>query len=319
MLAPSARVAYRAYRRTGRTSRLGYTSMRKLFGADCEAFEGLADRAALDNPSIPINEARGLLEPFADEALAQLQRDGFYVLPTRLDRSYVDDLVETARASTCQLIDPVPGAPSASRFDSSNPQAVRYEVPESDILRARAAQALVADRSLLALSQRYLAAMPVQDLVAMWWSTAIGTAPSSPAAQLFHFDLDRLRFLKFFVYLTDVDEESGPHAYVRGSHKQLPRQLREDRRYTDEEVEASFPGQTVSIAGPTGTMFLADTRGLHKGAPLQKGHRLVFQLEYASSLFGAPYDRVTVPAPSEDFRAAVRDYPLTFERFAGDD
>ena len=41
----------------------------------------------------------------------------------------------------------------------------------------------------------------------------------SEAAQMFHFDLDRIKWLKFFIYLTDVKINSGPHVYVSGTHK----------------------------------------------------------------------------------------------------
>src|SRR5205085_1235372 len=138
---------------------------------------------------------------------------------------------------------------------------------------------------------------PVQDMVAMWWSAAAASAPSAAAAQLFHFDLDRLRFLKVFVYVTGVDDETGPHAFVRGSHRDLPRKFRTDRRYDDAEVESAFDGTVATIAGPRGTMFCADTRGLHKGLPLARGYRLVFQMEYATSLFGQAVDWLPLVDP----------------------
>ena len=36
---------------------------------------------------------------------------------------------------------------------------------------------------------------------------------------MFHFDLDRICWLKVFIYLTDTDEDSGPHEYVETSHQ----------------------------------------------------------------------------------------------------
>ena len=97
-------------------------------------------------------------------------------------------------------------------FDPTDVRAVRYDLDEADVVRSLAAQRLLADESLLAVAQEYLEAAPVQDMVAMWWSTAAEEQPSSAAAQLYHFDLDRLRFLKVFVYLSDVDDSAGPHS-----------------------------------------------------------------------------------------------------------
>ena len=38
-------------------------------------------------------------------------------------------------------------------------------------------------------------------------------------AQFFHWDNDFSKFLKLYIYLTDVDEDSGPHIYIPKSHK----------------------------------------------------------------------------------------------------
>ena len=172
----------------------------------------------------------------------------------------------------------------------------------------------MADESILRLAQDYLGAAPLQNLVAGRWS-APGGGSASAAAQLFHFDLDRPRFLKLFVYLTDVDSDTGPHAFVRGTHRDLPAAFRVDRRYSDDEVELAFPGKVVRLPGPRGTVFLADTRGLHKGEPVIRGHRLVFQLELASSLFGQTYTRPVLRRPIPALADAVRRFPSVYRRF----
>jgi hypothetical protein len=149
----------------------------------------------------------------------------------------------------------------------------------------------------------------------MWWSAALGRGASSAAAQQFHFDLDRLRFVKLFVYLSDVDERTGPHVYVRGSHRLKPAHLRRDGRHADEVVEQAYPGRAEPITGDRGSMFLADTLGLHKGLELVDGHRLVFQLEWATSLFGAPFTRpsITHAVPGLVRQAAA--HPWAYQRF----
>ena len=42
--------------------------------------------------------------------------------------------------------------------------------------------------------------------------------PEPKDAQLFHADFHDFKWLKLFVYLTDVTDRSGPHVMVRGSH-----------------------------------------------------------------------------------------------------
>lgn len=316
VLAPLARWGYRSYLRTDTTPPLAYSCMRKLFDADPQSFDRLAARAQNEHPVPPVAAASGLLTGKVDDALAELRANGFAVLSDRLSEGACDDLTEVARTSMCTLVEPFAGAPVAARYDPDVPLAVRYELDESDVMTSPAAQELVADPSLLELAQRYLATTPVQDLVAMWWSVPGRGAASSAAAQQFHFDLDRLSFLKVFVYLTDVGPQNGPHVFVRGSHRGLPATLRSDRRFTDAEVERCFPGESVSIMGPRGTVFIADTRGLHKGMALESSNRLVFQLQFSSSLYGAPYRRLVVQDPVPEFSAACRSFPLTYRRFS---
>jgi hypothetical protein len=102
----------------------------------------------------------------------------------------------------------------------------------------------------------------------------------SAQAQMFHSDCDRLKWLKVFIYLTDVTESSGAHCYLPGSHLIKPR----EGRISDDE--ASELGSIIDIVGPSGTVFIADTRAIHKGNPLIAGLREILQLQYSTSLFG---------------------------------
>jgi UDP-3-O-acyl-N-acetylglucosamine deacetylase len=49
-------------------------------------------------------------------------------------------------------------------------------------------------------------------------------------------------------------------------------------------------------------MFIGDTKCWHKGTPLKKGHRLVLELEYTSSLFGANYPKMEVNNTTQAFK-----------------
>lgn len=315
VLEPAVRAAYRSYLRSDTTPPWGYSAMRKLFGADgSAAFEALVERAAREHPPLDLESHPGVLhEPLAP-VLDGLRRDGLVVLDARLPDAVCDALERLAEGTECALRDRVPGAPARAQYDRSAPLAVRYDVPEAELLASGPVQDLLADRSLLALAQAYLGGAPVQDMVAMWWTTP-SREGSSAAAQQFHFDLDRLRFLKVFAYLTDVGPDNGPHEYVRGSHRHLPRPLRADRRFSDEEVLEHYDARdTVSVTGPRGTMFAADTRGLHKGLNVAAGHRLVFQLEYTTSLFGAPVQRAVVPSTSRSLAEARSTFPSAYRR-----
>jgi Phytanoyl-CoA dioxygenase (PhyH) len=320
VLAPLAKAGYRRYRRTDSTPHSSYLAMRKLFAADPKAFAALVadaqhEHALLEGLRADSGIAAGAIGVLVDT----LRRDGIAVFPTPLPPDDCAALEHVARSHECRLTGAVAAAPARARFDEVHPMAVRFDLDEHDIVSSSIVQQLIADESLLALAQSYLGAPPLQDMVAMWWSAAVSGSASSEAAQCYHFDLDRLRFLKVFVYLTDVDASTGPHEYVRGSHRDLPSAFRLDRRYGDDEVLATMADGVVSVTGPRGTMFAADTRGLHKGVPLVRGHRLIFQLEFTTSFFGQDVNRVRLKQPTPALADVLRRYPSSYRRFIVDD
>jgi hypothetical protein len=70
---------------------------------------------------------------------------------------------------------------------------------------------------------------PTISALGLRWSFPV--PGQSSALQMFHRDSEDWRYLKVLVYLTDVDEDAGPHVYLHGSHlTQAPMRL---RFYTD--------------------------------------------------------------------------------------
>jgi hypothetical protein len=252
-----------------------------------------------------------LAELDVDDVLERLRRDGVAVLDQRLSSERCDALIRLAHAATAR-------SSGGERMAVTRPDqltAPRYDLDEHDLLADREVQRLIVDPSLRALAAAYLGGEAVSDMAAMWWSVAQPGGPSSSAAQQFHTDRDRLSFVKFFIYLTDVDDAHGPHVFVRGSHQRLPGTVRADRRFDDAEVTAVYGEEALlTIGGPTGTIFVADTSGLHKVLPPAAGHRLVFQLEFTTSLFGAPYLRCDPTVLDPATLAAARARPRAYAR-----
>src|SRR4029079_18875375 len=127
-----------------------------------------------------------------------------------------------------------------------------------------------------------LGCKPIVEPIYLRWSTSLSSLASDEAAQRFHFDMDRLQWLKFFIYLTDVNEENGPHVFVKGTHRNngIPKQFRQQgyARISDEEVSRFFPEDSIiKVTGSAGTIFAVDTRGLHKGMVVRAKDRLMLQ------------------------------------------
>lgn len=247
-------------------------------------------------------DANGVLGNMAERkrraaVVSTLQQQGYYVFENRLPEDVCDRLLKYATSHSCKMR-PMDGErlgpPIATIYHRDAPQAVRYDFATQDLLDNHDVQKLLADLSLAAVAQEYLGARPVVDVVTMWWHTDFSNRPDSEAAQYFHFDMDRPKWLKFFIYLTDVTEFNGPHTFVAGSHKtgSIPPSLLKKgyARLTDEEVTAAFDRKNIiEFSAPRGSIIAEDTRGLHKGKHVGKDDRLMLQVQFSNSLFGGEY------------------------------
>ncbi|HMI92258.1 MAG TPA: phytanoyl-CoA dioxygenase family protein, partial [Polyangiales bacterium] len=319
LLRPGVRWGMRRFRRTQQTPPWSYSLFRMLYCVTNGGWNTEAVRALGATP-LALPCGHGLIRDRAhhDEVLATLRRDGYCVVPNAFSPAACAALTALASNTPARLV-PAPAEPPArDYFERTHPRAPRYELDEVDLIASPDVQRLMADHSLLALAQDYLGAAPINDLVTMWWTARAGATPSSEAAQLFHFDMDRVSFLKVFFYLTDVTPQTGPHVYVRGSHRNKPKQLLRDRRFSDAEIHAAYGSDVHEITGPRGTVIIADTSGMHKGKVVETSERLLLQLEYTSSLFGQRYE--TTPWPSTcvpELHASRRDYPSVYARYGG--
>jgi hypothetical protein len=149
---------------------------------------------------------------------------------------------------------------------------------------------LTRNRCIHDIAAQYLRAQPQLIDVRLWWSFP-SQAPSrgdlSLAAQeSFHFDLADWHQLKFFFYITDVDERRGPHRYVRGSHTRRP--LRHHfplfSAKTDQQIISAYGSEAVcTVTGPAGTGFVEDPFGYHTGTLVTEGRRLVLEISFGIS------------------------------------
>lgn len=315
----SVATGYAAYRRSGVTPLTGYGSMRRLYCTTNGLFnDAVAFAARFVHAPVPEAACAGVLgdasRSWLDASVEALRSEGFCVFDARLPGDDVEALVRLANVAPCSRL----GHPDRRCYPDQRGTSNRYDFAAADLCDHESVQRLLADASIRAVATRYLRCEPVLDLVTMWWSE-----PSPPdvdlrseAAQLFHFDMDRFKFLKFFVYLTDVDQERGPHCLVRRSHLRKPRALLRDGRHPDAALEAHYPPDDfVRVCGPAGTILVVDTRAFHKGVPLVRGARLLLQLEFAISAFGQNYPRVHLRRRIPELEGAMRRHPRTFSLF----
>lgn len=122
----------------------------------------------------------------------------------------------------------------------------------------------------------------ILDTIDIWWSFPQESGQglvSNP--QMYHRDLDSLNFVKYFVYLTDVDDNSGPHVFIEKSHLQKEN-IKQDKCYDDLYIESKFPKEDKKvIVGSMGSNFLANTFAFHKGLRPTGKPRLLLQFIYS--------------------------------------
>ena len=315
----------------GRTPGFAYQSLIWLFclsgGRSNDRLSRIISRFA---PPYRFPGTRGVLGNLSAEDLAsiteRLDRDGYYVFPARLPEEMCRRLIDSALSQPGTILEG-DSTRSATPLrvsygpERGAPRGVRYELGMSDVIANPEVQALLCDLSILSVAQSYLRARPIADVLAIWWTTAFNAQPSAAAAQLFHFDMDRIKWLKFFIYLTDVGPQSGPHAFVAGSHRSgsVPQHLLERgyARLSDDDVRGCFPdAKLVEFEAPRGMILAEDTRGLHKGKLVSSGDRLMLQLQFSNSLFGATYPECRLHEAIEPpLRGVVEAYPRIFSAF----
>lgn len=146
--------------------------------------------------------------------------------------------------------------------------------------------------SMAPLAEAYLGVSPLLYSLNLFESTPHDWPPH-PGIEVFHRDLDDVRFLALFVYLTDVPAGDGAHVYQCGTHNGGP------------------ATRTVEMWGPRGTAFLADTRGFHRGHRPRTGPRRLAWARWGVSDPPASYvrDQLT-PLPKARLGARYPTDPL---------
>jgi hypothetical protein len=154
-----------------------------------------------------------------------------------------------------------------------------------DIVNAPHLLKLANDERILEIASDFLGTRPTIGYMAAWWSFPTANGPMH--AENFHRDVDDWKFIKLFVALTDFSSTSGPHVYVIGSSNSK-KGRQSIRRFDDDEIVALFGQSAIKYMTPkAGEAFFEDTFGFHKGQPVSKGFRLIFQVTY--SVFALPY------------------------------
>lgn len=147
----------------------------------------------------------------------------------------------------------------------------------------------VASRRMLDVANAYLRLWAKLSYVDLWYTAPQPADEDRVASQNWHFDFDDKHLLKAFLYLTDVDADTGPFEYVPGSqpggryHSVRPWAPMGYGRVSDEDVAKAVPPEEIAtFTAPRGTLIFCNTSGLHRGGFATGKARVLATATYCS-------------------------------------
>ncbi len=103
---------------------------------------------------------------------------------------------------------------------------------------------------------------------------------------------------KSIVYLSDVGPENGPFQFISQSHKTTSVLATigygvNNNRYSNDEIESlsnKYGWKLETLTGKAGTLILVDTKGLHRGKPIEAGVRYALTNYYIGEYKKSRFD-----------------------------
>jgi hypothetical protein len=140
---------------------------------------------------------------------------------------------------------------------------------------------------LLDLANAYLQMWSKLEYVDVWYTPPAG-ADERKSSQRWHRDFNDRHLLKAFLYLVDVDEETGPFEYVPRSapggelDRLWPWRPLGENYPPEEEFAERVNGRSVTFTAPKGTIIFCNTSGFHRGGFAKAKPRVLATLTWDS-------------------------------------
>jgi hypothetical protein len=148
---------------------------------------------------------------------------------------------------------------------------------------------LCTSRRMLDIANTYLGLWSKVEYVDMWYSVPMPEEARRVSSQRWHRDFNDKHLLKAFLYLVDVDEDTGPFEYIPGSapggrySQEWPWRPLGETYPPDGAVEERIPADAIkTFTGPKGTLLFCNTSGFHRGGFAKAKPRVLATVTYSS-------------------------------------
>jgi hypothetical protein len=148
---------------------------------------------------------------------------------------------------------------------------------------------LVLDDRVLDIANSYLGVCSRIKYLDIWCNLPCDEGDPPVDSERWHRDNEDNQLIKLFLYLSDVDENSGPLSYIRGSQPGgrygsiYPNNPPTGSFPPDGALENDLPTEEMySCAGDAGTLLLYDACGFHRGGCTTNKPRIMLVATYAS-------------------------------------
>jgi hypothetical protein len=148
-------------------------------------------------------------------------------------------------------------------------------------------QSIKNDKVLVNISASYFGYSPTNACIKLFASFPTNATIQERLAQkqsiFFHPDIDeRMHSLSFFFYLSLIDDKSGGHVLIPGTHKgKKLKELFRSLNFSDDDIKKSYPSsKPVVIYGNPGEGFAEDSFIFHKSQIPSSQDRYVIQVCY---------------------------------------
>jgi hypothetical protein len=273
-------------------------------------------------PCFDYQRMRKSLTPVQQRLVADLKRDGIAISSVEQllgKASLFEELESAVWSCEVSLADEI----NQARLDAGKPDHVksycfhllgRSQVWDLNSIFLRfAVQPVILD-----IANAYFGMLTRLLYYNVWHNLPIQS--EARESQLWHRDPEDRQILKLFVYLSDVDQGSGPLSYAPGTHalgavKTVPesRLLKEGstyvRRSDDVQMSAVISRENwITALGPKATIVFVDTRGYHKGGLVRDHDRIVYTCMFNSRASSYPlrHELSVPPQMDEAVAFAIR-------------